>query len=159
MAKVLGPNYKVFIELDLDRLKDARSRARMVFFFGAFMLLFLSGTLITHWILNSNVWQLFSGPFFGALAMIMPLRVAYMIYFGKTYPQFNYWRKSWVFKKPTTIAVELENLDELKAIQEWLAENIASDNLYEARSVATNVLVRVFLFKDPKDAMLFKLFV
>lgn len=158
MAIILGPNYETFMQLELDRLRDSRSRSRIVIFFGSLVMGVLITTTIVQIIANSNPWYVVSTPMASMLMMIIPLRLGIRQYFGKTWPNFNFYRMGWVFNNPTFIGVECNELGDRERITEWIRDYVKPTDIFEPRISGSLVSQhRLFLFRRQKDAMLFKL--
>ena len=79
---------------------------------------------------------------------------------GRGFPYFNFYRMNWVFRNPTVVVLEYTDEEALRGMQERLNEFNKAE-FYPVRNVGVGYYNRdtrlIFLFKEPKTAMLFKL--
>ena len=157
MAIFVDDHWRMLIDMELDQKKDLLWRIRFLCVSIVLMLCILSGGFIMQVFYAGRSWLEAIVPMLAGLGMLIPLRLAIQQYFGLVFPFFNFHKRSWIFKSPTFIGVRALTEDEDIRINEWLAEHPSYD-VYESRHQVSHVdNNRFFLFKDPKQAMMFKL--
>lgn len=157
MAIFVDDHWRMLLDMELDQKKDQLWRIRFLCVSIVLMLCILSGGFIMQVFYAGRHWLEASVPMLAGIGMLIPLRLAIQQYYGIVFPFFNFHKRRWVFKSPTFIGVRALTEDENNRINEWLAEYPDCD-VYETRHSGSNVdNIRLFLFKDPKQAMMFKL--